>query len=66
MSNLKDIETAIQKLSLKDVQELTFWFESYSASLWDDKIATDLNSGKLEKLLTKAKRDFLKGDFQEI
>ena len=48
MSNLAEIESAIQKLDSKQLTELSRWFEEFVANAWDDQIEADAKAGKLD------------------
>jgi hypothetical protein len=34
--SIKEIESAITKLSSKEISELSVWFANYQADLWDE------------------------------
>ena len=48
MSTVKDIESAITKLSRNDLSELRTWFTDYDADAWDRQIEADAQSGRLD------------------
>jgi hypothetical protein len=59
--DVKEIETAISQLPAAEVAELGNWFDEFRARLWDQQIARDVNSGKLQSLLDEAKGDLQSG-----
>ena len=61
-----EIESAIEKLPPKKVAELSEWFAEFEARLWDEKIAEDLQNGKLQKLIDEAQKDFAEGKCQSL
>ncbi len=66
MSNVKEIETAVIKLPPNDFSAFAKWFEEYQAKVWDNKIAKDFESGRLNELLAEVEVDFEKGNCQEL
>ena len=50
MSSVKEIESAISKLSRHDLAELESWFAEFTTDAWDRQIADDARSGKLDAL----------------
>lgn len=57
MTTLIEIETAIKKLPENDVQQLVKWLQSYVNDFWDQQLESDLQSGKLDNLISKAEAD---------
>ncbi|MBE9201422.1 MULTISPECIES: hypothetical protein [unclassified Nodularia (in: cyanobacteria)] len=57
MTNLPEIEAAIQKLPENDIRQLAAWLLNYLDEVWDQQIETDLASGKLNHLIAKAEAD---------
>ena len=49
--SVKEIETAITKLSSRELAELSAWFADYHATAWDEQIEQDLEAGRLDALL---------------
>ncbi len=54
MTTLIDIEAAIKTLPQNDVQQLAIWLQSYINDSWDQQLESDLQSGKLDNLISKA------------
>ena len=61
MSTVQEIEAAIQKLPRAELSKLWQWWDKYREAEWDRQIETDLEAGKLDKLLDEADRDFEQG-----
>lgn len=58
--NVQDIEKEIQQLRPEQLQELATWFDEYRSVLWDEKMERDLNMGRLDGLIQKAKNAYSK------
>jgi hypothetical protein len=54
MTKLEKIEQDIAALNPKDVRKLADWLEEYKAELWDQQIADDAKSGRLDKFAARA------------
>jgi hypothetical protein len=52
-SAVREIERAIGELRSDELEELCAWFEQYHRS-FDERIATDLSAGRLDRLIDKA------------
>ena len=61
MSTVQDIEMAIGQLDDRSLWQLSGWFEDYLAEKWEKRFATDVQSGKLDKLGEAADRAFEQG-----
>lgn len=55
MTKIEDIEKAVEGLSSEELAKFRRWFEEFDARVFDDKIARDAKSGKLDKLLAEAR-----------
>ena len=55
MLEVKAIENAVKALPPQDLAEFRRWFAEFDLANWDQKIETDLSSGKLDGLLAEAK-----------
>ena len=49
--SIQELETAIKKLSTKELASLTSWLIDYHEQIWDQQIENDLDSGKLDQLI---------------
>ena len=53
-----EIKTAVMNLNKTELNELLGWLEEYQESLWDKQIEEDIQSGKLDSLIEKARKEF--------
>jgi hypothetical protein len=60
MTALDDIKTAIEKLDSNEFNRLRVWFENHDAARFDEKIARDAKTGKLDRLADQAVADVRK------
>jgi hypothetical protein len=56
--SIEEIESAIRRLSDKEVSELSVWLADYRASLWDSQIASDLDAGRLDEVLAQVDAEY--------
>ncbi len=61
MGTVTEIEDAIQKLPSEKAWEVAKWLQEYLDAQWDEQIEEDVRSGKLDKLIAKAKADIAAG-----
>jgi len=54
MSNVEDIEKAIEKLAPRELAQFRVWFDTFDAVRFDERVARDASDGKLDKLAEKA------------
>ena len=64
--SVKEIETAITRLSINDLTELMVWLENYHAGMWDQQIAEDLEAGRLDALLDEVDKEYEAGLSQPL
>jgi hypothetical protein len=57
MSTVEDIERAIERLPEAELARLREWFEDRDAQMFDEKIARDAASGKLDEMAKRALSD---------
>jgi hypothetical protein len=48
MSTVKEIESAISRLSPSDLAQLRAWFAEFDANAWDQQIEADADNGRLD------------------
>jgi hypothetical protein len=63
---VQDLEKAVAKLSREELAEFREWFHRFDMDKWDRQIARDSESGKLDKLIEQAKRDYAEGRGREL
>jgi hypothetical protein len=66
MITVEDIEKAIAKLSVRELDRLHDWFEEFQAARFDAKIERDAEAGKLDRLAEQALVDHHKGRSREL
>lgn len=59
--NIKEIESAIVQLPPSELAELAKWFEEFQAQVWDEQLAQDMQTGRLDAVLKQAEQDFAQG-----
>ena len=66
MTNVAEIEKAIEGLPKNELAELSAWFDRFESDAWDDQIAGDAAAGKFESLYAEAVADFEAGRSKEL
>lgn len=59
--SVKEIESAITRLSSQELTELMVWLGEYHGSLWDKKIEEDLEAGRLDAILAEVDQEYEAG-----
>ncbi|MGI4788849.1 MAG: hypothetical protein ACRYFS_08360 [Janthinobacterium lividum] len=59
--SVKEIESAIIQLPVKEVTELMSWLAEHHAQLWDQQIEDDLEAGRLDTILAGVDREYEAG-----
>lgn len=54
MSNVEDIEKAIENLAPGELAKFRAWFDEFDAARFDERIERDARDGKLDKLAEQA------------
>jgi len=57
MSNIAEIEEAIQQLAPQQLAELREWFARFDAERWDRQLEQDVAAGRLDGLADEALTD---------
>jgi hypothetical protein len=57
VSNVKEIENAIAKLSRNDLTGLESWFAEFTADAWDRQIAKDAQNGRLDAFYRRLQQE---------
>ncbi|WP_392535481.1 hypothetical protein [Nostoc sp. C117] len=57
MNSLPEIEAAIMQLSEGEIRDLSNWLQEYLNDAWDKQIEADVKSGRLDRLIQRAKSD---------
>lgn len=66
MSNVEDIEKAVESLPPAELAQFRAWFESFDAEVFDQKIAADASSGKLDRLAEQALKGHSQGRARDL
>lgn len=66
MSNVKDIEAAISKLSREELSLFRTWFAEFDAGDWDKQLERDVKAGRLDELAQEALRDLDAGNCTDL
>jgi hypothetical protein len=61
VSTIKEIETAVSKLSTDELAAFRGWFAEFDAEAWDRQFAQDVTSGRLDALANEALNDLHNG-----
>ena len=61
MSSVKEIESAVARLSCQELAAFRSWFVAFDAEAWDRQFETDVAAGRLDALGDEALRDLDKG-----
>jgi hypothetical protein len=57
MTNRLDVEAAIKQLPEDEIRALATWLQDYLDEMWDRQLESDVATGKLDHLITKAEAD---------
>lgn len=63
---VKELEKAVAKLSEAELAEFRAWFQQFDMDEWDRQIERDSKSGKMDKLIDQAKRDYAEGNGRDL
>lgn len=66
MVTLDEIEAAIHKLPESEARLLATRLQAYLDDRWDQQLESDLNSGKLDALITKAEKDIAERQVRDL
>ncbi len=64
--HVQEIETAIKKLPVENIIELSTWLEEYQADVWDRQIEKDLAMGRLDSILMEVDAEYEAGLAQPL
>lgn len=59
--SLQELEAAIAQLPDEQLTALAQWFEEYLAGVWDRRIESDIQAGRLDEAGRRADADFEAG-----
>jgi len=58
---LLDAERLVEQFSTEELGSFAIWFADFQDQLWERQIERDSVSGRLDRLIEQANRDFEKG-----
>jgi hypothetical protein len=66
MGKAEQVEAQVKNLPPDELAKFRDWFFEFDAEVWDRKLETDSESGKLEALLAEVRAEFDSGQAREI
>jgi hypothetical protein len=66
MNQLETIEKQIEELDQDSYTRLRDWFLEFDNSVWDQKIESDSNTGKLDFLINAALAEYQEGKAKDL
>ena len=66
MTTISEIKVAITQLPPEALNELRAWYEQFDNQRWDDQIADDAATGRLDSFAEEALRAFRNGEAIEL
>ena len=66
MTNVDQIEKAIEHLNDEELVQLRQWFAEFDHARWDQRLEADSNNGKLDALADEALGDLGQGRTREL
>jgi hypothetical protein len=62
MGKIENIERQIEALSPEELAQFRAWFLEFDWATWDRQLEADIQAGKLDQLVQKARRDHAAGE----
>ncbi len=66
MTTRLEVESAIKALPEGEVRDLAKWLQAYLDERWDQQLVTDLDSGKLDRLIAKAEAEIAANSVRDL
>ena len=66
MSSVKQIESAVTRLSPEDLAAFRRWFADFDAEVWDREFEKDVAAGRFDAFGDEALRDLNKGRCTDV
>jgi hypothetical protein len=66
MTNLEKLEKHVRDLSPEELRSFRAWFAEFDARAWDEQIEADIETGKLDSLVSEAKAEHKAGKTREL
>ena len=64
--SVREIETAVSKLSRRELFAFRQWFSEFDAAVWDKQFEEDVAAGHLDSLADEAIRDLREGRCRDL
>jgi hypothetical protein len=66
MSEVEELETRVRNLPREEFSKFRDWFFQVESELWDKQIKADFQAGKFNRLIEKAREEFVQGKAREL
>jgi len=66
MDTVREIETAVRRLSRQELLAFRDWFAEFDATAWDVQFEADVAAGNLDALADEAIRDLREGRCRDL
>lgn len=66
MNTVREIETAVARLSREELLAFRDWFSEFDAAAWDKQFEADVAAGNLDALADEAIRDLREGRCRDL
>jgi hypothetical protein len=66
MTKLEKIEQDVSALTKEDLKKFSAWFDEFRSDLWDAQIASDVEAGRLDGLIARAKEQVAAGKVRPL
>jgi hypothetical protein len=63
---IREIESQVERLGPKELQEFRAWFQAFDAKAWDEQLESDIGAGRLSHLAEQALRDYEDGKCTDL
>ena len=64
--SITEIKDSVMKLLADELREFIEWIDELQESQWDKQIEEDLQNGRLDHLITEARKEFKEGRCRQI
>ncbi|MEK7400090.1 MAG: hypothetical protein AAB116_24360 [Candidatus Poribacteria bacterium] len=66
MTEIEELESRIRNLPKEDFSKFRDWFYQLEDELWDQQIKSDFKVGKFDKLIEKARTEFVQNKARKL
>lgn len=64
--SLDQLESAVANLPPDELARFRLWFQEFDGNAWDEQIAQDAASGRLDSMAQEALKSHLSGESREL